>query len=184
MARRRRAKKEVEALTHDEESRRNIPTAELESVMADGDRDPIRVAYQRRNRDLDPQLVWRGKDEQDEADLAGTGTAALHPGEGPPQSVDRRSEPREPGESGGGRTGHAGSFRRLQWTTESGGNDRVLPARPELVESDDPWGFVAGNVELGRKRGLARQGPVHLYGSTLRDQVQLEFPVVYDQPGC
>ena len=69
MARRRKAKKEVEALTHDEESRRNIPTAELESVMADGDRDPIRVAYQRRNRDLDPQLVWRGKDEQDEADL-------------------------------------------------------------------------------------------------------------------
>ena len=69
MARRRKAKKEVEALTHDEESRRNIPTAELESVMADGDRDPIRVAYQRRNRDLDPQLVWRGKDEQDESDL-------------------------------------------------------------------------------------------------------------------
>ena len=69
MARRRKAKKEVEALTHDEESRRNIPTAELESVMADGDRDPIRVAYQRRNRDLDPQLVWRGKDEQVESDL-------------------------------------------------------------------------------------------------------------------
>ena len=69
MARRPKAKKKVEALTHDEESRRNIPTAELESVMADGDKDPIRVAYQRRNRDLDPQLVWRGKDEQDEADL-------------------------------------------------------------------------------------------------------------------
>ena len=69
MARKPKAKKKVEALTHDEESRRNIPTAELESVMADGDKDPIRVAYQRRNRDLDPQLVWRGKDEQDEADL-------------------------------------------------------------------------------------------------------------------
>ena len=31
--------------------------------------DPIRVAYERRNRDLDPQLVWRGKDEQDWSDL-------------------------------------------------------------------------------------------------------------------
>ena len=30
---------------------------------------PLRVAYQRRNRDLDPQLVWRGKDEQDVGDL-------------------------------------------------------------------------------------------------------------------
>ena len=32
-------------------------------------RAPIRVAYERRNRDLDPQLVWRGKDEQDWSDL-------------------------------------------------------------------------------------------------------------------
>jgi adenine-specific DNA-methyltransferase len=30
---------------------------------------PVRVAYERRNRDLDPQLVWRGKDEQDWSDL-------------------------------------------------------------------------------------------------------------------
>ena len=30
---------------------------------------PIQVAYERRNRDLDPQLVWRGKDEQDWSDL-------------------------------------------------------------------------------------------------------------------
>ena len=27
------------------------------------------MAYERRNRDLDPQLVWRGKDEQDSSDL-------------------------------------------------------------------------------------------------------------------
>ena len=33
------------------------------------EQSPIRVAYERRNRDLDPQLVWRGKDEQDESDL-------------------------------------------------------------------------------------------------------------------
>ena len=30
---------------------------------------PLRVACERRNRDLDPQLVWRGKDEQDWSDL-------------------------------------------------------------------------------------------------------------------
>jgi adenine-specific DNA-methyltransferase len=33
------------------------------------DKAPIRLAYERRSRDLDPQLVWRGKDEQDWSDL-------------------------------------------------------------------------------------------------------------------
>ena len=61
--------KSVETLTHGEAARRNIPTAEYHPVMAEEDKVPVRVAYERRNRDLDPQLVWRGKDEQDAADL-------------------------------------------------------------------------------------------------------------------
>ena len=73
MARRRSTpvprRKAVETLTHDEASRKNIPTAELRSVMDRSDQSPVRVAYERRNRDLDPQLVWRGKDEQDWSDL-------------------------------------------------------------------------------------------------------------------
>jgi adenine-specific DNA-methyltransferase len=62
-------KKKVETLTHDKAKRRNIPTAEFQSVMRVDEQSPIRVAYERRNRDLDPQLVWRGKDEQDWSDL-------------------------------------------------------------------------------------------------------------------
>jgi hypothetical protein len=62
-------RKSVETLTHDEATRKNIPTAEFQSVMAKEHQSPIRVAYERRNRDLDPQLVWRGKDEQDWSDL-------------------------------------------------------------------------------------------------------------------
>jgi adenine-specific DNA-methyltransferase len=76
--------KVVEALKHDEATRKNIPTAEYQSVMQKNEQDPVRVAYprgvngrneglaeekQQRNRDLDPQLVWRGKDEQDWSDL-------------------------------------------------------------------------------------------------------------------
>ena len=61
--------KRVETLRHDEAKRTNIPTAEYSSAMDDDDRSPIEVAYARRNRDLDPQLVWRGKDEQDLSDL-------------------------------------------------------------------------------------------------------------------
>ena len=59
----------VTALTHDEATRKNIPTAEYQSVVDRDTKTPIQVAYERRNRDLDPQLVWRGKDEQDWSDL-------------------------------------------------------------------------------------------------------------------
>jgi len=62
-------KKVVDTLLHTEASRRNIPTAEYQSVMRAEELSPIRVAYERRNHDLDPQLVWRGKDEQDWSDL-------------------------------------------------------------------------------------------------------------------
>jgi adenine-specific DNA-methyltransferase len=63
------SKLSVETLTHDDATRKNIPTAEYQSVMAKDEQNPIRLAYERRNRDLDPQLVWRGKDEQDWSDL-------------------------------------------------------------------------------------------------------------------
>ena len=70
----------VETLTHTEAKRRNIPTAELQSLVAQEDAAPKQVRYPRetplpkgerrtRNPDLDPQLVWRGKDEQDWSDL-------------------------------------------------------------------------------------------------------------------
>ncbi len=74
----------VETLTHDEATRKNIPTAEYQSMMRKDEEDPVRVTYARgpaeqpdalahekgqRNRDLDPQLIWRGKDQQDWSDL-------------------------------------------------------------------------------------------------------------------
>ena len=69
MAKKKSYPKKVETLTHNHDSRVNIPTAEYEPVLPEKDKSPVRVAYERRNRDLDPQLVWRGKDEQDQADL-------------------------------------------------------------------------------------------------------------------
>ena len=71
MARRTRTRipKSVENITHEEAKRRNLPSAEHQPLMRDEERHPVQVAYERRNRDLDPQLVWRGKDEQDWSDL-------------------------------------------------------------------------------------------------------------------
>ena len=59
----------VEALRHEADTRTNIPTAEYQSMVEEDTESPLRAAYQRRNRDLDPQLVWRRKDEQDLDDL-------------------------------------------------------------------------------------------------------------------
>jgi adenine-specific DNA-methyltransferase len=59
----------VEVLKHDEATRKNIPTAEYQAVLAKAEQAPVRVAMERRNRDLDPQLVWRGKEGRDDASL-------------------------------------------------------------------------------------------------------------------
>jgi adenine-specific DNA-methyltransferase len=63
------AAKSVEALTHKEDKRKNIPTAEFQPLMRAEEQTPLQVAYERRNKDLDPQLVWRGKDLKDWSDL-------------------------------------------------------------------------------------------------------------------
>lgn len=60
--------KAVDAIKHDDAKRKNIPTAEYQSVLDDNQKNPKQVRYPR-NTDLDPQLVWRGKDEQDWSDL-------------------------------------------------------------------------------------------------------------------
>lgn len=59
----------IESLTHGEDTRLNAPTADLEAFVRDDIKRPILAAYERRNPDLDPQLVWRGKDVADWSDL-------------------------------------------------------------------------------------------------------------------
>ena len=72
--------KQVTDLTHGGATRRNIPTVEHQSVMQHDEKASVKVTYPRggngldaekaqRNPDLDPQLVWRGKDQQDWSDL-------------------------------------------------------------------------------------------------------------------
>jgi hypothetical protein len=70
----------VEDLVHNEARRKNIPTVEHQSVMQQHEQMPAKVQYPRgdnglddekarRNHDFDPQLIWRGKDQQDWSDL-------------------------------------------------------------------------------------------------------------------
>lgn len=59
--------KTVETLKHDDAKRKNIPSAEQQSFVQEP-ATPKQIRYPR-NTDLDPQLIWRGKDEQDWSDL-------------------------------------------------------------------------------------------------------------------
>jgi adenine-specific DNA-methyltransferase len=58
----------VESFRH-QDSRVNIPTEELRDFIADEEKAPKTMLYPR-DPSLDPQLVWKGKDEQDKEDLA------------------------------------------------------------------------------------------------------------------
>lgn len=51
----------IDPITH-ADTRATIPTPELAPVMHPDDARPIKVAYALRNPDLDPQIIWRGKD--------------------------------------------------------------------------------------------------------------------------
>ncbi len=62
------ADKVVTHFAHETDTRTNIPTAELQSLHKDPAAGPKELRYPR-NPDLDPQLVWRGKDQQDWSDL-------------------------------------------------------------------------------------------------------------------
>ena len=62
------ANPKVDSIRH-KESRTNIPTEELRDFVADDEAKPKAMLYPR-DPSLDPQLVWKGKDEQDQQDLA------------------------------------------------------------------------------------------------------------------
>jgi len=57
----------IESVRH-KDKRANIPTEELRDFMADQEKTPKTVLYPR-DTSLDPQLVWKGKDEQDQKPL-------------------------------------------------------------------------------------------------------------------
>ncbi len=59
--------KPVETYRHDEK-RANIPTNELRGFVKGDESRPGSMLYPR-DPSLDPQLVWKGKDEQDRQDL-------------------------------------------------------------------------------------------------------------------
>src|ERR1039457_1908956 len=68
MAKKNNTRTKVESIRH-KDKRANIPTEELRDFVADEELAPKTMLYPR-DPSLDPQLVWKGKDEQDAEELA------------------------------------------------------------------------------------------------------------------
>ena len=68
MAKKNTTPTKVESIRH-KDKRANIPTEELRDFVVDEELAPKTMPYPR-DPSLDPQLVWKGKDEQDRTDLA------------------------------------------------------------------------------------------------------------------
>ena len=141
----RKSSKSVATLRHNEASRKNIPTAEYQAVLEEDDRSPIQVAYERRNRDLDPQLVWRGKDTQDWSDLVVQAPPLfIQEKVHPKVLIDdllRRSKETE-AEKDDESSVQADLFADFQRLAFRRCKNRILPARCKLVESDDSRGLA------------------------------------------
>ena len=60
-------KTKIEKIKH-HDKRTNIPTEELRGFVSDDEKAPELIRYPR-DTSLDPQLVWKGKDQQDNDDL-------------------------------------------------------------------------------------------------------------------
>jgi hypothetical protein len=158
------ASKTVTTIQHDDAKRKNIPTAEYQSVLEKQKLAPTRVSYPRaesgvaleaekaaRNRDLDPQLVWRGKDQQDWSDLV------VH---APPPYIQEKV--------------HAKALTNFQWSTTSrdvkDGNAGHITREPEQVKAfRDTWRdgihsyltYLRDRLTVGRDL-LAAQLPFHV----------------------
>jgi len=138
------------------------------------EKDPVRVAYERRNRDLDPQLAGA-------AGRAGLERFVVHApplssGEGHPKVLidDLLRDSRE-------RAHEAGQLRPDLFADFNGSpsveQDRVLPARPELARPHDSGGFAAGDGRASQSAKALRGKVQCIYLDPPMASNQQQLPV-------
>ena len=155
----------VEAFKH-EDKRVNIPTADSSELVSPDVAQPTQLRYPR-NPDLDPQLVWTGKDEQDGEDLVV---------DAPPIYIQEKIVPQVIIENlaQGRREAAADPVRGLRRARGVRGR-RVLPARGQLVEPDDPGRLAPGDGVPRGEGEPAGEGADGLHRPAVRDQVRVEL---------
>ncbi len=118
------------------DKRANIPTEELRDFVADEETHPKTMLYPR-DPSLDPQLVWKGKDEQDREDLAVPAVPVYIQEKIHPQAIieNVRTPTRSRrGQAEGAQLALFSDFNGIAFE-EPG---RLLPPRAELDQPHDP----------------------------------------------
>src|SRR5436853_2440572 len=118
----------IESLKHTGDTRPNIPTEEMRDFVAEEENAPKAMLYPR-DPSLDPQLVWKGKDEQDR-----------HPLEVPavPVYIQEKIRPQAIIEDLRERVA-AGKQRQFDLFADFNGSQIDLGKRTEFYRHDQHW---------------------------------------------
>ena len=165
MAAKRAAKKPttpVESIRH-KDKRTNIPTEELRDFVADEEQAPKTMLYPR-DPSLDPQLVWKGKDQQDREDLAVPVVPVYIQEKIHPRAIIddfRRNLPQLPSPSGRGAGGEGGQQTQLDLFGDFNGLPDEFDQRVDFYHHDGNWSnrMILGDsllvmTSLAEKEGL------------------------------
>jgi len=150
----------VESIRH-QDTRKNIPTEELRDFVADDEAAPKSMLYPR-DPSLDPQLVWKGKDEQDAKDLAVPVV---------PIYIQEKIEPQAlindvlaHAATAGGRTAEAAAAYQLDFFADFNGLPEEFEQRVDFYRHDGHWQnrMILGDsllvmTSLAEKEGLKGQ---------------------------
>jgi adenine-specific DNA-methyltransferase len=165
MAAKRAAKKPstpVESIRH-KDKRKNIPTEELRDFVAEEEQAPKTMLYPR-DPSLDPQLVWKGKDQQDREDLAVPVVPVYIQEKIHPQAIIDDfclHLPQLPSPSGRGAGGEGGQQTQLDLFADFNGLPDEFDKRVDFYHHDGNWSnrMILGDsllvmTSLAEKEGL------------------------------
>jgi adenine-specific DNA-methyltransferase len=126
----------VDSIRH-RDKRKNIPTEELRDFVAEAEEEPKVVLYPR-DPSLDPQLVWKGKDEQDQRDLAVPAVPIYIQEKIHPQAIIDDFRRYLPSPSGGRGAGGEGE-EQLQLFSDFNGLPEEFDKRVDFYHHDANW---------------------------------------------
>jgi len=150
----------VESIRH-QDTRKNIPTEELRDFVADDERAPKSILYPR-DPSLDPQLVWKGKDEQDAKGLAVPVVPIYIQEKIQPQALI--NDVLAHAATAGGRTAEAAAAYQLNFFADFNGLPEEFEQRVDFYRHDGHWQnrMILGDsllvmTSLAEKEGLKGQ---------------------------
>lgn len=169
--------KKVESLRH-KDRRKNIPTEELRDFVAEEEQAPKTTLYPR-DSSLDPQLVWKGKDEQDRQDLAVPVVPVYIQEKIHPQAlIDALPRKEKPGED------------QPDLFADFNGLEDDFDRKVEFYKHDQHWSnrMILGDsllvmTSLAEKEGLKGKVQTIYFDPPLRHQVRLQLAGEHKKAG-